>query len=723
MNPLNLPAALMSRLTYARKFALLGLVLLAPAAFALHAYWQTQGDTLAFADSERVGVRYLGPANELLLRVVAARGVVVRAAAGDAQARSALPAAVAAVKRSVAAVDQVDRADGATIGMTESWQTARETVLAAHDQKSYDAAAAAAVGLIVSAGDGSKLILDPDLDSYYVMDTLVTKLPAMADNAGRAGDLQTIVTQGDTLDQRIALAGAQGALRSTTAAMASGLQTAFKETADAGLKPALVNPLAGASAAAEQVAAGVDPTGSGKVASDNVARGARGLAAIEALQRAAAPRLDALLVARMAKFSSARNRVAAIVLFGAVVAVFLFLGFFVSTRRGVADIAERLAGLRDHDSRDLSAALEALAGGDLTVEITPRTTPIEVMSRDELGQIAVATNEILDSTHASIDGYNQMRGELATLIGTVSANASTVSAASQQMVATSEDAGRAVSEIARAVTEVAEGAERQVRLVDSTRAAVEEAARAAGSSAGIALATSEAAETARRAAVDGAHTAEEASESIRRIATSSERVEAAMGDFSARSRKIGGIVETITAIAEQTNLLALNAAIEAARAGEQGRGFAVVAEQVRNLAEESRTAAGQISDLVDEIQVETGRVVEAVDEGHRHIEDGVATVAQTRRAFEDIGTSVEEMAARVTDISAAVGQIAAEAQRAQSEVSDVAAVAEQSSAAAQEVSASTVQTGDSAAEIATSAQSLATTAAELDTLVGRFVLA
>ena len=94
MNPLNLPAALMSRLTYARKFALLGLVLLAPAAFALHAYWTTQGDTLAFADSERVGVRYLGPANDLLLRVVAARGVAIRGdrphqdATGVASARS-----------------------------------------------------------------------------------------------------------------------------------------------------------------------------------------------------------------------------------------------------------------------------------------------------------------------------------------------------------------------------------------------------------------------------------------------------------------------------------------------------------------------------------------------------------------------------------------------------------------------------------------------------------
>ena len=116
----------------------------------------------------------------------------------------------------------------------------------------------------MSVGDGSKLILDPDLDSYYVMDTLITKLPAMADNAGRAGDLQTVVTAKDTLDQRIALAGAQGALRATTAAMGSGLQTAFKKTADAGLKPALTAGWRPRPAAAEHVAAGVDPTGSGR---------------------------------------------------------------------------------------------------------------------------------------------------------------------------------------------------------------------------------------------------------------------------------------------------------------------------------------------------------------------------------------------------------------------------------------------------------------------------
>jgi methyl-accepting chemotaxis protein len=63
-------------------------------------------------------------------------------------------------------------------------------------------------------------------------------------------------------------------------------------------------------------------------------------------------------------------------------------------------------------------------------------------------------------------------------------------------------------------------------------------------------------------------------------------------------------VQTITGIAGQTNLLALNAAIEAARAGQQGRGFAVVAEEVRQLAEESQSAAGDIAGLVETIQAE-----------------------------------------------------------------------------------------------------------------------
>jgi methyl-accepting chemotaxis protein len=342
---------------------------------------------------------------------------------------------------------------------------------------------------------------------------------------------------------------------------------------------------------------------------------------------------------------------------------------------------------------------QAVAGGDLTVDVKPRS------AKDVLGHALVAM----------VENLRQMVSELTGAAGSLSS-------ASQQMASSSEEAGRAVSEIALSVGEVASGAQRQVTAVDE--ASRKAAAVAAAASRGVdeAAQTAASAEGSRAAAHDGAEAVARVSTAIEGVRESAGVAVEAIRSLDHKSSEIGTIVETITAIAAQTNLLALNAAIEAARAGEQGRGFAVVAEEVRKLAEESERAAQTIAGLISEIQSETSRVVSVVEQSTARSAQGAETVGEAKLAFERIDERVQGMAGGVSEIIAVIEEISELAASMESDMREVAAVAEQSSASSEEVSAATQETSASTQQIAASAQELASSAGRLEALCERFSL-
>ena len=378
-------AALIGRLRYAQKFVVVGLVLLIPLGFVAAAYVGLQRNQIAFSAKERSGVAYLAPLVELTSRTAQARHLAVTGA----------PAAV--LDREIAAVDTADRRLAPILGTGDAWPATRRLIVAAQRAtgpagaryEAYNAAMQALSDLIVRVGDDSNLTLDPDLDSYYLMDTLQFRLPVVLDNAGRGADLAVLAAAAPataSTEALIDLGLTNGVLATTRATMARAVATLTAATADPDVRrrtSANFDRLDGAitTLTATLTAAVKDrrPDEIPADASDAVRTAATDLAA------QAATSLDRLLEIRIDGFSGRANRVELATGLAALLAAYLFVGFYLSVAPPI---------------RRIVATLHAVAGGDLTRRVA-------VDTRDELSYVARAINETVAKTEAATNRLAQ----------------------------------------------------------------------------------------------------------------------------------------------------------------------------------------------------------------------------------------------------------------------------------------------------------------------------
>lgn len=134
-------------------------------------------------------------------------------------------------------------------------------------------------------------------------------------------------------------------------------------------------------------------------------------------------------------------------------------------------------------------------------------------------------------------------------------------------------------------------------------------------------------------------------------------LETSMFNLRTSSQKISEIVSLVTSIADQTNLLALNASIEAARAGEHGKGFAVVAEEVRKLAEETKSAVSNVSGLINEMENSITDMTSSANSVDEQVKLSVQSQGHLAESFELIAKKVSDIREQYSSTTKDIEQI------------------------------------------------------------------
>ncbi|MEF3331060.1 methyl-accepting chemotaxis protein [Oceanobacillus oncorhynchi] len=349
--------------------------------------------------------------------------------------------------------------------------------------------------------------------------------------------------------------------------------------------------------------------------------------------------------------------------------------------------------------RSITRPIQRLKENAKVISTGDLTHSIEINTTDEIGELGQA--------------FNEMQEGLKTLVRDVEYNAQQVAASAEELNANADQMTSSSEQVSLAIQEVSSSSETQLHGTEESANSLEEVSTGVGRIVDSSTKVSDMVTQMSTQAEVGGKAVSDTLNQMTSIQSSVDDTNLNIASLLERSKEVSTILNAITDISEQTNLLALNAAIEAARAGEHGKGFAVVADEVRKLAEESKTSAGEISSIVHGIQNDVQKAVEKMSQVTANVNDGldvsydaIDKFGEILRSSGDIKPQMEEVMAISEQMSAAVQQVTATA-------NDLASIARNNASSSEEVAASTEEQLASMEEISASAKSLSTMAEDL----------
>ncbi|MCC6716003.1 MAG: methyl-accepting chemotaxis protein, partial [Gammaproteobacteria bacterium] len=583
-------------MSLAQTFALVGVLFSVPLVLLLVYLVRELAMSVKFSERERLGVPYMVPLTKVAANLPIHQFFAVEYAKGYNIYAARLQELDHVIDAQIAELDAVNAAQGMELGVHDQWKVLQEqwtTMKSAAAEStvesvrtSHQVFADALLTFQTDVADNSKMTLDPQVETYYLVSVIAAQLTQTSLEVGKVAALaaahagaQPMLSRvralvAETYSDRL-MTGVRGSLaRSFGAngdiedALGGALQAATEKT--------------GSLLALSRSGLGAE-TGPAQSLEEMLAAYNEATAGLVELGIGASRVLDDLIAKRIAAGQTRAVTDTLITAALSLLAIFLLTllaRFTIATARAQKEQADKIGADYQRNQEAILRLLDEL--GDLAD-----------------GNLTVKAKVTEDFTGAIADSVNFTIGELRNLVERVNTATAEVTDKTEQA---STISARLLSAAKIQTQEIQDAGKRVVQVASGAKKVSETATESAG-----------VAQRSLQAAAKGASAVENSIKGMNDIRDQIQETAKRIKRLGESSQEVGEIIEMISDITEQTNVLALNAAIQAAAAGEAGRGFAVVAEEVQRLAERSGDATKQIGALIRAIQRDTQEAVAAME--------------------------------------------------------------------------------------------------------------